>query len=301
MTDTRPHRPLPAGAVVVGYDESPVSGRALDWAADEAAREGRPLVVVHATSSAVPIGTTWLNLVDPATEPTPHDLERRGQGVLAAALARVRTRQPALGTIPVVALTDPASELAHLGEDAHLLVVGSRGHRTSRSVASGQLGAWLARRADCPVVVVPDFDDTRVRQGVLAGVAVGAPALDVLEYAGEYAARHDLPLSVVHAARVTAGPGDDERRRWLAEAIEELAQRFPEVRFDAVLLPGRPTATLLRMADRMDLLVVGQHHTAGPGRSPFDHVRSSIVDRSRCPVAVVPTRIAAAAAARSGR
>ena len=43
---TRREPALPSGAVVAGFDETPVAGRALDWAADLAVREGRPLAVV---------------------------------------------------------------------------------------------------------------------------------------------------------------------------------------------------------------------------------------------------------------
>jgi nucleotide-binding universal stress UspA family protein len=96
---------------------------------------------------------------------------------------------------------------------------------------------------------------------------------------------------VVHAAKGTPG-SDDDQRRWLAEAMGGLAERYPDVRINAVLLPGRPAGTLLRMADRMHLLVVGQHQATGMRRSPLDHVRSSIVDRSPCPTAVVPARVA---------
>jgi nucleotide-binding universal stress UspA family protein len=286
----RSEQNLPSGAVVVGFDETPVAGRALDWAADVAVREGRPLAVVHATGSLGTTGTTWLNLVDPATEPTLLDLEKHGQSVLARAIARVGLRHPALSVVPVMAMEDPAPELLHLSRTAHLLVVGSRGHGVSRSVPSGQVGTWLARRTACPVVVVPDFNPATVRQGVLVGVPTAPHALAVLDFACHHASVHDLPLSVVHAAKGTPG-SDDDRRRWLAEAMGGMVERYPDVRIHAVLHPGRPAGTLLRMADRMHLLVVGQHQATGLRRSPFDRVRSSIVDRSPCPTAVVPARV----------
>ena len=40
-----------AGAVVVGIDESEASAKALDWAADQAALEGRALTLVYATGA----------------------------------------------------------------------------------------------------------------------------------------------------------------------------------------------------------------------------------------------------------
>ena len=190
---------------------------------------------------------------------------------------------------PLVTLTlaDSAVELVHASRTAHLLVLGARGHRMSQSVPAGRMGTWLARRASCPVVVVPERDPATVRQGVLVGVAATPTARAVLDFACQYAATHDLPLSVVHTAKGAAGTAD-ERRRWLAESVGGLSERFPDVRLNTVLLPSRPIGTLLHMAKRMNLLVVGQHRPAGGHRSPSGHVRSSIVERSPCPTAVVP-------------
>ena len=247
--------------------------------------------MVNATGSLGTAGTTWLNLVDPATEPTLVDLEKHGQAVLTRAIARVGLRHPTLSPVPVVAMEDPAPELLHLSRTAHLLVVGSRGHGVSRSIPSGQVGTWLAHRTACPVVVVPDFSPETVRRGVLVGVPTTPDAFAVLDFACHHASVHDLPLTVVHAAKGTPG-SDDDGRRWLAEVMGGLGERYPDVWINAVLTPGRPARTLLRMAERMHLLVVGQHQATGLHRSPFNRVRSSIVDRSPCPTAVVPARVA---------
>jgi len=285
---TRADRHLPAGAIVVGYDKTPVAGFALDWAADHAAKEDRPLVVVHAAGSLGTAGTTWLDQADPATEPTLVKMKRQGEALLAEATTRVAERQPGLQTIALVAMDDAAPELVHLSRTASVVVTGSRGHGVSRSVPTGQVGTWLARRTSCPVVVVPDYDPGTARQGVLAGVRI-APADDaVLEFAYQYASVHDLPVTIAHAS------GDDsaeEVRRDLAEVTSGYAERYPDVWAHTLVLPGRPVKKLLELAERMDLLVVGQHQPTGLHESPFGHVRSSIVDRSPCPTAVVPVHV----------
>ena len=170
----------------------------------------------------------------------------------------------------MVALGDPASELLHLSRTAHLLVVGSRGHGVSRSIPTGQIGTWLAHRTACPVVVVPDFNPETVRQGVLVGVPTAPHALDVLDFACHYASVHDLPLSVVHATKGAPGT-DDDRRRWLAEAMGGLAERFPDVRINAVLLPGRPG-----------------RDAAAHGRADASPGRRTASPRRSAPVAVRP-------------
>jgi len=279
------------GAVVVGYDEHPVSLRALDWAADEAVRSARPLVVVHATGGLGTVGSTWLELTDPATEPTLIELERHGQAVLARAVAHVGLRHPSLRISPQVAMGEPAPELLRQTASAHLVVVGSRGHGVSRSIPSGQVGTWLARRTAGPVVVVPDYNPLTVRQGVLVGVPIGEDVATVLDFAFRHASLHDLPLTVVHATKDATSTADIDRPRHLSEALGGLAERFPEVRIRSELVPGRPARTLLRLAERMNLLVVGQHTATGLHELPMGHVRASIVDRAPCPTAVVPTHV----------
>ena len=290
MNARRPEPHLPDGAVVVGYDGTAVAGVALDWAADHADREGRPVVVVHAAGSLGTVGTTWLDRADPATEPALLEMECRGRALLADALSRVATRHPALGTASFLAMEDAAPELVQLSRTASLVVTGSRGHGAVRSVPTGQVGTWLARRTSCPVVVVPDHDLGTVREGVLAGVRLDQPEDTVLEFAYRYASVHDLPVTVAHATRRPGSEGEALRRE-LAEVVSGYAERYPDVWAHTLLLPGRPVHKLLGLAERMHLLVVGQHEPTGLHESPFGHVRSSVVDRSPCPTAVVPLRV----------
>jgi nucleotide-binding universal stress UspA family protein len=285
---TRPDHHLPAGAIVVGYDKTPVAGFALDWAADHAATEGRPLVVVHAAGSLGTAGTTWFDPAEATTEPALVEMEREGEALLAGALARVDERHPGLPATASVVMDDAAPALVRLSRSASLVVTGSRGHGVSRSVPTGQVGTWLARRTSCPVVVVPDYDQGTPRQGVLAGVRIAPEDDAVLEFAYEYASLHDLPVTVAHASGESSS---DEVRRELAEVMGGYAGRYPDVWAHSLALPGRPVRKLLGLAERMDLLVVGQHQPTGLHESPFGHVRSSIVDRAPCPTAVVPVHV----------
>ena len=289
MTASHLERQLPSDAIVVGYDKTQVAGRALDWAAEHAARQGRPLAIVHATGSLATVGTTWRNLADPATEPTLIGMRLQGDALLATAIARVAERHPTLATVPLVVLDDPAAELAHLVEMAHLVVVGSRGHGLSRSIPSGQIGTWLARRATCPLVVVPDFNPGIVRQGVLVGVPVTEDAGAVLEFAYGYASVHDLPLNLVHADREAVRESADHGR-WLAEAMSGNAGRS---RRDRARSAGAGPSRIDALADG------GADESAGRGTAPRHRVargggrymHRSVVDRSPCPTAVVPARV----------
>src|SRR3954468_9888827 len=90
--------------VVAGVDGSLVAVRALDWAADEAARRGAELRVVY----AVP------------------DRDEAGP-ILASAVARVHERHPALPVVTRTALGNAVRALQQESEGAALTVVGTRG------------------------------------------------------------------------------------------------------------------------------------------------------------------------------
>jgi nucleotide-binding universal stress UspA family protein len=287
--NTRHSDHLPAGAVVVGYDQTTVAGYALDWAADHAAKQGRPLVVVHAAGSLGTAGTTWLDQADPATEPALVEMTQQGEALLARAIARVGERQPGVRVSALVAMDEAAPELLQLSRTAALVVTGSRGHGLLRSVPTGQVGTAVARHTSCPLVVVPDHDLGAPRRGVLAGVRIGEADDAVLGFAYEYAAAYDLPVTVAHATR--NGDDADDLRRQMVETMSGYAEQYPDVWAHSVLLPGRPVKKLLELAERMDLLVVGQHQPTALHASPFGHVRSSIVDRASCPTAVVPVPV----------
>ena len=51
---------------------------------------------------------------------------------------------------------------------------------------------------------------------------------------------------------------------------------------------GMPERCLLRLADKMQLLIVGSHHVSRSQQFMFDSVSVWLVEHASCPVAVVP-------------
>lgn len=283
MTHGLAHRGTPR-PIVVGYDGRAPADRALEWAAREALATGRRLTVVEVVTFAPVMHSPGLAGVASLTAPTASDTLERTAGRRAAVV--VANRFPDLAVDHLEFRGDPVTELAEAGRHASMLVVGSRGDGAVRNVPSSQVGTRLAKVATCPVTVVPHYRAGLVRRGVLAGVSVRKHAPQVLDAAYAYAESHDLPLTIVHATRDTLRAPDDDRARWLAEAVSGYTNLHPGVRADVRVETGRPARILLQLAGAMDLLVVGQH-TAG-GANPLGHVRASIADRSPCPVMMVP-------------
>ena len=137
--------------VIAGYDGSASSRNALAYAAGVARRLGRPLLVVYVCSSGVYCEPLTGQVVG-----VPRDteaLERwllgeieqvTGQVQDAEVDVHVRTRRGS-----------PARELAAAAVEftADALVIGAPAHFWHR--IAGSVPGWLARHADCPVIIVP--------------------------------------------------------------------------------------------------------------------------------------------------
>jgi len=156
---------LPNGAIVVGIDGSEPSNRALAWAADEAALDHRPLVLVHAVGGLGVPGTVWLTEGDPQVT----RMRAEGEDLLAAATQQVLGRHPSVEVHSRVVTEDARQALLEVANQAWLIVVGSRGRGSVRSLLLGSVSAAVARHATCPVVVVRPHPPGTVRRGVLVG------------------------------------------------------------------------------------------------------------------------------------
>ena len=93
-------------AVVLGYDGTPRSDAALDWAARYAMTHGRPLLIAYA--AGVPTAYDSFSGIQENRE----DLRVLGQQVLDAAVARIHELAPGLTVHTHVALRDGARPYA---------------------------------------------------------------------------------------------------------------------------------------------------------------------------------------------
>jgi nucleotide-binding universal stress UspA family protein len=141
--------------IVVGVDGSGHSGRALEWAAREAALRQVPLTVVSVHQPAVGyLGTA----VDYSQE---HALATRVRAAVREETERVIDRlgpaKPPQFTVDARS-GSPAEELLTAAKEAELLVVGSRGAGGFTRLFMGSVSAQVAQHAYCPVVVIPAED-----------------------------------------------------------------------------------------------------------------------------------------------
>jgi nucleotide-binding universal stress UspA family protein len=142
--------------IVVGVDGSPNSGRALDWAMEQAAAVHAPLTVVAVHEVAK---SYWghIPVVGASDTPALEDLRRGVEEMTQRAASRFGDASPPPATIHAVS-GFPVEELLAISQDADLLVVGSRGGGGFARLLIGSVSSQVVQHATCPVVVIPHHD-----------------------------------------------------------------------------------------------------------------------------------------------
>ena len=196
----------------------------------------------------------------------------------------------------------PRNLLLDVAEDAHLVVLGSRGRGPVLTHLLGSVGVGVVRRARCPVVVHRPGHPGRVRDGVVVAVDATEDAIPVLEFAFHQASLRGLPLRVVHyvmdprSALVgvpMVGDLSQQLQQERARALRgdgRLGERYPDVRTTVRTTPGLATHDIVTAATRADLLVVGTHQRPAADRLLVGSLSTAVLEHVTCPVAVVPVR-----------
>jgi nucleotide-binding universal stress UspA family protein len=290
------------GSIVVGVDGSPDADRAVQWAAEQAALERRPLVVFAAVSPTPAMVGSWPGpvYVYPAEE-----LLESAQAVADQAASLAVAHRPGIAPQTAIAAVDSRTALTDLSADAHLLVLGSRGRGRVSSKLLGSVGASVTKHAECPVVVCRPGTHLRVKNGVLVGADGTAESLPVIDFAFRQASLRSQPLTVLHSffdvvATVTGpsqaddDPDAEPHRLVVAESIAGFRERYPEVHVNVHVARGFADDTLATVADVHDLVVVGRHPVDSVTRRLWGAVATAVLERSHTTIAVVPEAAAVA-------
>ncbi|MFJ5260066.1 universal stress protein [Streptomyces sp. NPDC088387] len=298
--------------VVAGVDGSAESLAAAEWAAREAVRRERPLLLVHAWN--------W--------HPRQEEGEREIANAAQRHLARrsLRQAEDRIRTVcPEVRLTDEQMEgpataaLLKFADQAELMVLGSRGLSGFTGFLVGSVALGVVARATRPVVLVRADEkaadehlpadngspstDTGYRDVVLA-LDLSDACDEVIEFAFEAARRRHARLRAVHAwqapSPIGLGAGDiglvKEPQRsyeWLGflkAVLQVWRDKHPDVAVLESVVEDKPTTALVRAATGAGLLVVGHRlaeRPVGPRTGPVTH---AAIHHVGCPVAVVPHR-----------
>ncbi len=116
-----------AGQIIAGYDGSPDSSEALDWAAREARLRGLPLTICHAWASGyTAAGAGAADTALPVAEAGEADPAReRAAAALARGVLRAQTSDSAVTPRPLLVCGPAARVLCEQCAGADMLVVGN--------------------------------------------------------------------------------------------------------------------------------------------------------------------------------
>jgi nucleotide-binding universal stress UspA family protein len=274
--------------VLVGFDGSTPSVRALRWAAEHAGRTGHALRVVVARGELHTISRRtdrWSRvLAGEVVEEARHVLERA---------RNVEAR---------IAVVDGPPAQAILEQSPHVaaVVLGSHGHGRVAAAVLGSVSQQVAQRSEAPTIVVRPVTDT-ASTVVYAGVDGSEPGYAALDFAVGLAGTYGWSVRAVYCWERLPLQMDDRFDGVLQEVTDELERREAAVaaRVREVGLRGagvpvtfqasrrEPVQVLVHASERAAMLVVGCRGRGAFLGSLLGSVSTTVLHRAACPVVVV--------------
>lgn len=287
------------GPVVIGLDGSAESVTAAWWAADQAARRGLDLVLLH----------SWTT--QPLDVPIPQEArskQRYGRDLLQRMEAELLHRYGDLKLTTELVRDTAAQALLDRGRSASLLVLGSRGFGPTASFLLGSISLHVLGLAQCPTVTVGAGDPAvgtgwghpaaEGRDEVVVGLSEAGPASDpLLEFAFATAKSYGIGVRVVralprHAPHRASGHADDrhesEERHRLTTTLVMWREMFPDVPVVEQVVSGSAAHALLSAGTRSRLTVVGRRRHPSQLTWKLGPVAHAVLHHAPSPVAVVP-------------
>ena len=290
------------GRIVVGYDGSDHSVAALEWAAAEAERRGRPLTVLHVLD--------YLGWIPSPMGPFgwPEVEDERVARVARSGADRARNIADLVDVSAITRVAQVPATLIAFSDEAELLVVGTRGHGELAGAVLGSVAFAVGAHARCPVVVVrgesvvPGPD-----RPVVVGVDGSGNSDEAVRYAADAAAAVRAPLIILSAYRTLTSEAWAEAYVYLIAqgrpAFDTLARRsaataastgarvareaYPGLDITEQVVEDLPAQALAKAAEGAGLLVVGSRGHGGFVGLMLGSVSHALIHSAPCPVTIV--------------
>ncbi|MCU1365992.1 MAG: hypothetical protein JWN39_1631 [Ilumatobacteraceae bacterium] len=279
--------------IVVGFDNSPSSTEAVEWAALEAVARKCPLRIVacYDIPIAAGAGAAWVSgeavtLVEDCTS-----------AAAAAVMAAVAARHPDLRVDVDVRPGPPRTTLIDSLAPGDLLVVGTSSHEGAAGFWLGSTSRWATRHSPCPVAIVRGAASRGAPDRVVVGVDRSAASGAALLWAADEADLHGVDLLIVHVwddayagVDTHAEQVRDLTRIDAATVLDhatELARERCGVSVKDVLVEGRAVTALLDAVRDGDLLVLGAQGRGVVAAGLLGSTVNDVVEQAAVPVVVV--------------
>ncbi len=140
--------------IIVGFDGSPASQRALDFAITRAKAQGDSIVIAHILEWSPYSFLTPEELAE-RHKRRKNELERAEKAILAPMVARVEEQGvPVTTALKYGHIAETLVQIAKT-EDAAIIMIGRMGHSGLSSRIFGSVAGTLAQVAPVPVTIVP--------------------------------------------------------------------------------------------------------------------------------------------------
>ncbi|MEV0999517.1 universal stress protein [Nonomuraea sp. NPDC050202] len=277
--------------IVVGADGSEAATAAVEWAADDAARAGARLRIVHA------VDRTPYEIAKFSVPGEGDVIVLSAQSVLSDAEAVARKRQPGIDVGCELLQGPAAAALRNQAGDSAEIVIGGSGLGGFPGAVLGSVSTHVAGYAHGPVVVVRSGPDTAHGE-VVVGLEDYHACEPALAYAFEQAMLRASTLRAVYAwqppahAHIPESAYDlDEihatQCRTAAVILRGWQQRYPQVPVIEDVCRAHPVEALVSASAQADLVVVGSQGRGAIGTVMLGSVALGTLHGARNSVAVV--------------
>ena len=286
--------------IVVGVDGSESASAAVAWAARAAAALSLPLHIV----TVVHIPAFYYT--EPyLAESFKEELEDTAKARLGS--ARVHAKQTVDEPLDITTEQHEgkvSQTLIELSANAHMVVLGSRGHGEFTGLLVGSTTSAVAAHGHCPLVVVRGrtMDGQPPTEGpIVVGVDGSESSKAALEVAFEQAAARGASLVAVNVwSDVSVQPSlgaSPEDPLWssiqtgeevvLSERLAGYQERYPDVTGERVVARDRPVRVLSEFAEKAQLIVVGSRGRGGFKGMLLGSTSNALLHTADCPVMIV--------------
>lgn len=278
-------------SVIVAYDGSMGSQRALGWAADDAARQGVPLRIVHVLAP-------WPYDISRFTAAGGPEVFTAGAGrMLNEAEEKARALRPDLEVTSALLDGQPAKVLREQSGPDTTLVLGSRGLGGFAGTLVGSVSTHVAAHAHGPVVVVRPHEGA-ARNEIVVGVDSSPECEPALGYAFEQARLRGASVRAIHAWQLPVHAYAPEiaidmdevvlgQRQVVAEKLLSWREKFPGVTVLEEAPCMHPATALIEASGSAELVVVGSRGMGAVGSLMLGSVSRAVLHHAHSPVAVV--------------